>query len=144
MMSAMTGPRHHVAELAFATKPRSFLDITRQVQGFLAGTGVEEGLLTLFIKHTSASLVVQENADPDVLADLGDALARLAPEEARWRHDAEGPDDMPSHVKAALTATSLSIPVIGGRAALGTWQAIYLVEHRAQPHRRSVALHVFG
>lgn len=148
MMSGMTNPQtplgHHVAELSFDTRPRSFLDITRDVQGFLARSGVSEGLLTLFIRHTSASLVVQENADPDVLADLTDALDRLAPEDADWRHSTEGPDDMPAHVKSALTSTSLSIPVIGGRAALGTWQAIYIVEHRASPQRRRVAVHVFG
>jgi secondary thiamine-phosphate synthase enzyme len=144
MMSVMADARHHVAELTFDTRPRSFLDITREVQGFLAGSGVREGLLTLFIRHTSASLVVQENADPDVLADLTDALDRLAPEDAGWRHSTEGPDDMPAHVKSALTSTSLSIPVIGGRAALGTWQAIYIVEHRASPQRRRVAVHILG
>jgi secondary thiamine-phosphate synthase enzyme len=136
--------RSHTAELAFDTAPKSFLDITTDVQAFIAHTRVESGLLTLFIRHTSASLVVQENADPDVRADLVDALDRLAPERAPWRHTTEGPDDMPAHVKAALTATSLTIPVMGGRAALGTWQAIYIAEHRASPQRRSVALHLFG
>jgi secondary thiamine-phosphate synthase enzyme len=140
----MTSAQHHARELVFDTAARSFLDITAEVQGFVTDTAVETGLLTLFIRHTSASLVIQENADPDVLADLADALDRLAPADAGWRHDAEGPDDMPSHVKAALTATSLSIPVIGGRTALGTWQAIYLVEHRTSPHRRRVAAHLLG
>jgi secondary thiamine-phosphate synthase enzyme len=140
----MTIPRHHAVELAFDTGPKSFLDITVKVQAFVAETGVETGLLTLFIRHTSASLLVQENADPDVRADLLDALDRLAPENAPWRHTTEGPDDMPAHVKAALTATSLSIPVMHGRAALGTWQAIYIVEHRASRQRRNVAAHIFG
>jgi secondary thiamine-phosphate synthase enzyme len=135
---------HHIAELIFDTRPKAFLNITAAVQAFVGKTGVRTGLLTLFIRHTSASLVVQENADPDVLADLEDALDRLAPEDAGWRHETEGPDDMPAHVKAALTATSLAIPVMGGRAALGTWQAIYIAEHRATPHRRSVVAHLAG
>ncbi len=138
----MTTPRHHAAELVFDTRPKAFLDITADVQAFVADAGAETGLLTLFIRHTSASLVIQENADPDVLADLADALDRLAPQGAGWRHDAEGPDDMPSHVKAAVTGTSLTIPVVGGRAALGTWQAIYIAEHRASPHRRRVVAHL--
>jgi secondary thiamine-phosphate synthase enzyme len=135
---------HHTAELIFDTRPKAFLNITAAVQAFIGKTGVKTGLLTLFIRHTSASLVIQENADPDVLADLEDALDRLAPEDAGWRHETEGPDDMPAHVKAALTATSLAIPVMGGRAALGTWQAIYIAEHRATPHRRSVVAHLAG
>jgi secondary thiamine-phosphate synthase enzyme len=141
-MTATNGS--HARELVFDTRPRAFLDITREVQAFVAETGVKTGLLTLFIRHTSASLVIQENADPDVLKDLVDALDGLAPEGAGWRHDAEGPDDMPAHVKAALTATSLTIPVMNGRAALGTWQAIYVAEHRAQPHRRRVVAHLLG
>lgn len=141
-MTATNGS--HARELVFDTRPRAFLDITRAVQAFVAETGVATGLLTLFIRHTSASLVIQENADPDVLSDLVDGLDRLAPEDAGWRHDAEGPDDMPSHVKAALTGTSLSIPVMNGRAVLGTWQAIYVAEHRAAPHRRRVVAHVLG
>jgi secondary thiamine-phosphate synthase enzyme len=140
----MTASRHHTAELIFDTRPKAFLDITAEVQDFVVRSGVETGLLTLFIRHTSASLVIQENADPDVLADLGDALAELAPEAAPWRHDTEGPDDMPAHVKAALTATSLTIPVMEGRAALGTWQAIYIAEHRRSPHRRRVVAHLLG
>jgi secondary thiamine-phosphate synthase enzyme len=135
---------HHTAELAFDTRPKAFLDITAPVQSFIAGTGVRTGLLTLFIQHTSASLLIQENADPAVLADLADALDRLAPEDARWRHDAEGPDDMPSHVKAAVTGTSLSIPIVEGRMTLGPWQAIYIAEHRARPHRRRVVAHLLG
>jgi secondary thiamine-phosphate synthase enzyme len=100
--------------------------------------------VTLFIRHTSASLTIQENADPTVLDDLTTALARLAPENAGWRHDTEGPDDMPAHVKTMLTATSLQIPVLNGELALGTWQAIYLVEHRARAHRREVVLQFIG
>ena len=100
--------------------------------------------MTLFIRHTSASLTIQENADPTVLVDLTTALNRLAPENAGWRHDTEGPDDMPAHIKTMLTATSLHVPVLRGALALGTWQAIYLVEHRARPHRREVVLQFIG
>jgi secondary thiamine-phosphate synthase enzyme len=100
--------------------------------------------VTLFIRHTSASLTIQENADPTVLVDLTTALNRLAPENAGWRHDTEGPDDMPAHIKTMLTATSLHVPVLGRALALGTWQAIYLVEHRARPHRREVVLQFVG
>ena len=100
--------------------------------------------MTLFIRHTSASLTIQENADPTVLVDLTTALNRLAPENAGWRHDTEGPDDMPAHIKTMLTATSLHVPVLHGALALGTWQAIYLVEHRARPHRREIVLQFIG
>src|SRR6185437_15109013 len=122
--------------LAIAAKGRGLVDITRAVEGWLAGAGIETGLLTLFCRHTSASLLIQENADPDVRAEPdGDR---------RYTHTTEGPDDMPSHIRAALTQTSLSIPVVGGRLALGTWQAIYLFEHRTAPHRREIAAHVMG
>ena len=100
--------------------------------------------MSLFVRHTSASLTIQENADPTVLADLTSVLQKLAPESAPWRHDSEGPDDMPAHVKTMLTATSLQIPVLDGRLALGTWQAIYLIEHRRQPHRRELVLQFIG
>jgi secondary thiamine-phosphate synthase enzyme len=100
--------------------------------------------VTLFIRHTSASLTIQENADPTVLVDLTTALDRLAPENAGWRHDTEGPDDMPAHVKTMLTATSLQIPVLKGALALGTWQAVYLIEHRTRPHRREIVLQFAG
>ena len=103
-----------------------------------------EGAATLFIRHTSASLTIQENADPSVLADLATVLARLAPEQANWTHNSEGPDDMPAHVKTMLTATSLQIPVLNGELALGTWQAIYLIEHRARPHQREIVLQFTG
>ena len=129
----------------FETQARGLLDITRPVTQWLAGQGVREGLLTLFCRHTSASLLVQENASPEVRADLDAAFARLAPEApGLYEHDEEGPDDMPAHIRAALTGVSLAIPVIGGRLALGTWQAIYLFEHRRRPHRREVAGHWIG
>ena len=112
---------------------------------WVASTSVETGLLTVFLQHTSASLVIQENADPDVVLDMADFFERLVPEnDARYRHTLEGPDDMPSHIRSALTQTSLSIPVIGKRMALGTWQGIYLFEHRTDPMRRSVVLHLMA
>jgi secondary thiamine-phosphate synthase enzyme len=115
------------------------------VAAFVAESGIGDGLLTLFIRHTSASLVVQENADPDVLADLNDFFSRLVRDEpALYRHTMEGPDDMPAHIRSALTQVQLSVPVAGGRMALGTWQGIYVFEHRARPHDRSVALHLLG
>lgn len=120
-------------------------DITRAVVAWSGGCGVTTGLLTLFLHHTSASLVIQENADPDVLHDLQAFFARLAPEDARlYRHTTEGPDDMPAHIKAALTQVSLSVPVSDGRPALGTWQGIYLFEHRTRPTPRRVTLHLVG
>ena len=130
--------------LAIDTRGAGFTDITDRVVAWLASAGAGEGLLTLFIRHTSASLTIQENADPDVLADLRDSLDTLAPESAGYRHQSEGPDDMPAHVKAMLTGTSLAIPVIGGRLMLGTWQGIYVAEHRRRPHRREVVLHFLG
>lgn len=117
---------------------------TAAVADWLGRIGAADGLLTLFIRHTSASLLIQENADPDVHTDLLAALERLAPREHRYVHDVEGPDDMPAHIKSALTATSLSIPVRAGRMLLGTWQGIYVVEHRDRPHRREVVLHYLG
>jgi len=121
-----------------------FTDITAQVAGWLASVGAADGLLTVFIRHTSASLTIQENADPDVLRDLADALEEAAPRTRAYRHRTEGPDDMPAHIKAMLTSTSLGVPVLSGRAQLGTWQAIYLVEHRDRPHRREILLHFVG
>ena len=117
---------------------------TRPVTSWVDGQGIGDGLLTLFIRHTSASLLIQENADPDVLADLRDFFARIAPKAGPYRHDAEGPDDMPAHIRAALTQTQLSIPVSGGRLDLGTWQGLYVFEHRDRPHRREVVLHLIG
>jgi secondary thiamine-phosphate synthase enzyme len=130
--------------LTIETRGRSFTDITRDVAGWLGSVKASEGLLTLFIRHTSASLTIQENADPSVLVDLGTALNRLAPENAGWVHDTEGSDDMPAHIKTMLTTTSLQIPVLDGAMALGTWQGIYLIEHRARPHRREVVLQFIG
>jgi secondary thiamine-phosphate synthase enzyme len=126
------------------TAGRGFVDLTAEVANFVSEAAAREGAVTLFIRHTSASLTIQENADPSVLADLATALDRLAPEGAGWSHDSEGPDDMPAHVKTMLTATSLQIPVLNSELALGTWQAIYLVEHRRRPHRREIVLQFIG
>lgn len=130
--------------LAIETGGESFIDFTEEVRRFVADSGVVAGLVTLFVRHTSASLTIQENADPDVLTDLTTALRRLAPQGAGWVHEMEGPDDMPAHIRTMLTATSLQVPVIDGKLALGTWQGIYLIEHRAAPHRREVVLQVVG
>jgi secondary thiamine-phosphate synthase enzyme len=119
-------------------------EITGNAAGFIAQIGAGEGTLLVYLRHTSASLTIQENADPDVQADLVSALARLAPEDAPWIHDVEGPDDMPAHVKAMLTGVSLHVPVIGTKLALGTWQGIYLVEHRRRPHSREIVLQFVG
>jgi secondary thiamine-phosphate synthase enzyme len=130
--------------LTVQTSGVGFTDLTGDVAKFLREAAAREGMVTLFIRHTSASLTIQENADPTVLVDLTTALNRLAPENAGWRHDTEGPDDMPAHIKTMLTATSLQVPVLGSALALGTWQAIYLVEHRRRPHRREVVLQFAG
>jgi secondary thiamine-phosphate synthase enzyme len=130
--------------LTVQTPGRGFTDLTADVAKFVRDAGATEGAVTLFVRHTSASLTIQENADPTVLVDLTTALDRLAPENARWRHDTEGPDDMPAHVKTMLTATSLQIPVLRSELALGTWQAIYLIEHRARAHRREIVLQFVG
>ena len=130
--------------LTVQTSGAGFTDLTAEVAKFLRDAAAREGAVTLFIRHTSASLTIQENADPTVLIDLTTALNRLAPENAGWRHDTEGPDDMPAHIKTMLTSTSLQVPVLQGALALGTWQAIYLVEHRARPHRREIVLQFVG
>jgi secondary thiamine-phosphate synthase enzyme len=130
--------------LTVQTPGAGFVDLTREVATFVSDASAQEGAVTLFIRHTSASLTIQENADPSVLDDLMTALDRLAPENAGWSHDTEGPDDMPAHVKTMLTAASLQIPVLKGKLALGTWQAVYLIEHRARPHRREVVLQFVG
>jgi len=132
------------AVLEVDTRGPGFTEITRDVAEFLRGVGAGDGVLLAYIRHTSASLVIQENADPDVQTDLVTALDRLAPADGGWVHDAEGPDDMPAHVKAMLTGISLHVPVIGAKLALGTWQGIYLAEHRARPHRREVLLQYIG
>jgi len=119
--------------------------MTRDVAAWLVAQDIDDGLLTLFCRHTSASLTIQENADPDVLRDLQDFFKKLAPEDPQlYRHTIEGPDDMPAHIKSALTNTQLSIPVSGGKMALGTWQGIFLFEHRDHPHERELALHLVG
>jgi secondary thiamine-phosphate synthase enzyme len=133
---------HH--RIAVGTHGPGFTDITLEVTAWLRSIAAQDGLITLFVRHTSASLTIQENADPDVLRDLTDALGKLAPRNAPYRHTVEGPDDMPGHIKSMLTATSLGVPVVGGKAVLGTWQAIYLVEHRDVPHTREVDLHYLG
>jgi secondary thiamine-phosphate synthase enzyme len=131
--------------LALTTRSRGLTEFTAEIRRFLVDAGIREGLLTVFCRHTSASLVIQENADPDVRADLDAFFDRLAPDgDARHRHDTEGPDDMPAHIRAALTQTSLTIPVVGGRPALGTWQGVYLWEHRTSGHQREVLLHLIG
>ena len=130
--------------LTVQTQGKGFVDLTAEVAKFARDAAAREGAVTLFIRHTSASLTIQENADPSVLADLKTALARLAPEDFAWTHDTEGPDDMPAHIKTMLTGTSLQIPVLNGELALGTWQAIYLVEHRSRPHAREVVLQFLG
>ncbi|MFN3513225.1 MAG: secondary thiamine-phosphate synthase enzyme YjbQ [Phenylobacterium sp.] len=134
---------HHTLEVA--TAGAGLFEITGEVTRWVEGQGLADGLLTVFCRHTSASLLIQENADPDVQADLKAFFARIAPEEpGRYIHEAEGPDDMPAHIRAALTQTQLSIPLMRRRLALGTWQGIYLFEHRRRPHRRQVALHLIG
>src|SRR4029077_11920882 len=132
------------SQLAAQTSGRGFVDLTAEVAKFARDAGAQQGAVMLFIRHTSASLTIQENADPSVLDDLLTALARLAPENAGWTHDTEGPDDMPAHVKTMLTTTSLQIPVIKSRLLLGTWQAIYLIEHRRRAHRREVVVQFAG
>jgi secondary thiamine-phosphate synthase enzyme len=132
------------AELAVETRGVGFTDITADAARFLSGVKAGDGALFLFLRHTSASLVIQENADPDVQRDLVTALDRLAPEDAPWVHTIEGPDDMPAHVKTMLSGVSLHVPVAAGKMLLGTWQGIYLAEHRAQPHRRQVVLQFLG
>jgi secondary thiamine-phosphate synthase enzyme len=130
--------------LTVPTKGPGLYEFSDDAKAFVLGEEIENGLLTCFIRHTSASLLIQENADPDVLKDLRDFFAQLARSGMNYRHTAEGPDDMPSHIRAALTQTSLGIPLHKGRLALGTWQGIYVFEHRDAPHRREVMLHLLG
>jgi len=132
------------AELTVDTPGEGFLDITADTRAFVAAAGGETGTLSLFLRHTSASLTIQENADPDVLRDLVSALRHLAPRDFGWIHDAEGPDDMPAHVRTMLTGISLHVPVLRGALQLGTWQGIFLIEHRARPHRRRIMLQFAG
>lgn len=132
------------ATLRVDTRGSGFTDISSAARDFVGQAGAGEGILFAFLRHTSASLTIQENADPDVQTDLATALDRLAPEAAPWIHDAEGPDDMPAHVKAMLNGVSLHVPVTNGQLALGTWQGIYLVEHRRAPHSREVIFQFVG
>ncbi len=132
------------ARLQVQTSGTGFVDLTGEAAAFVSEANAREGALMLFIRHTSASLTIQENADPSVLTDLATALSRLAPENAGWVHETEGPDDMPAHIRTMLTATSLHIPVLDGRLALGTWQAVYLIEHRSAPHQREIVMQFIG
>lgn len=131
--------------LSLATRGKGLVEFTREVRGWVADQGMTTGLLTLFCRHTSASLLIQENADPNVQRDLEAYFETIAPEApGRYVHDDEGPDDMPAHLRTALTTVQLSVPVVGGAMALGTWQGLYLFEHRRRPHRREVVLHLIG
>ncbi|MBY8826931.1 secondary thiamine-phosphate synthase enzyme YjbQ [Hephaestia mangrovi] len=130
--------------IEIATQGQGLIEFTDRVARFVAASGIATGLITLFVRHTSASLLIQENAAPAARRDIERYFARIAPESGAYEHDDEGPDDMPAHLRSALTATNLSIPVAGGRMALGTWQGIYLFEHRRIPHRRQVAAHIIG
>jgi secondary thiamine-phosphate synthase enzyme len=142
--SAVTADALVTSLLTVQTAGAGFVDLTAEVAKFVEEACAREGAVTLFVRHTSASLTVQENADPSVLDDLMASLGRLAPEDGGWSHDTEGPDDMPAHIKTMLTATSLQIPVLKRKLALGVWQAIYLIEHRARPHQREVVLQFMG
>lgn len=130
--------------LTVATRGKGLTEITRDVKSWLAGQKIATGLLTLYCRHTSASLLIQENADPDVQKDLINFFEEIAPESRGYIHDTEGPDDMPAHIRSALTQTSLSIPITDSALALGTWQGIFLFEHRSAPHRREIVLHLLG
>ena len=136
--------RQSTTTLEVSTTGHSLIEITREVVRWADDQQVDTGMLTVFCRHTSASLLIQENAAREVRSDILDWLDRVAPEDGGWAHDDEGPDDMPAHLKAILTGVSLSIPVVNGQLALGTWQGIYLAEHRARPHRRQVVLHLIG
>jgi secondary thiamine-phosphate synthase enzyme len=137
--------RQALTHIRLETRGRGLVEITPEVRRWAEAQGMAEGLLTLFCRHTSASLTIQENADPDVRRDLEAFFDLIAPEgPGRYIHDAEGPDDMPAHIRAVLTGVQLSVPLSGGRLALGTWQGVYLFEHRRAPHRREVVLHLLG
>ncbi len=137
--------RQHLHRLNVSTRGKGLYEITDQIARWVSLHAAGTGLLTVFVQHTSASLTIQENADPDVVDDLNTFFGRLVPEDNRlYRHTVEGPDDMPAHIRAALTLTQLSIPVESGRLALGTWQGVYLFEHRSRPHRRTVVLHLLA
>jgi secondary thiamine-phosphate synthase enzyme len=141
-----SGPvtRQASGRIVVETRGQGFTEITAEVAGFVREAGLRHGLLTVFCRHTSASLTIQENADPDVRTDLMTALDRLAPRDVPYVHGIEGPDDMPAHIRTLLTDAALAIPLVEGRLALGTWQGIYLIEHRDRPHRREIVLHLAG
>jgi secondary thiamine-phosphate synthase enzyme len=144
-MGAMSGMKQAEKKIIVATTGPGLYDVTDPIAAFVASAAITMGLCTVFIRHTSASLVIQENADPAVLRDMEKWIARVAPEDARaYEHDAEGPDDMPAHLRSAITRSSESIPVTGGVLSLGTWQAIYVWEHRRLSHRRELVVHVLG
>ena len=136
--------RQALDRLTVATNGQGLVDVTDKVSRWVKAQTIQTGLLTIWCRHTSASLQVQENADPDVRADLETFFRRLVPEHAGYQHEDEGPDDMPAHIKSALTQTQLTIPVEAGKPVLGTWQAVYLFEHRAAPHHRELVLHLIG
>lgn len=134
---------HLQEQITIETDGQGLYEFTDRMRSFVRGCGISQGLLTLFVQHTSASIIIQENADPDVQSDLNEFFSRIVPEGMDWlRHTCEGPDDMPAHIKAALTATSVSVPITSGHLALGTWQGIYLFEHRTRPHSRNLMLHL--
>ena len=143
-LDAGPATRQALAKFTVETPAPGFTELTKPIAAWAAGSGIRHGLLTVYCRHTSASLTIQENADPDVQRDLMTALARLAPRDAGYVHTIEGPDDMPSHVRTMLTGASVAGPVIDGRLALGTWQGIFLIEHRDAPHRREIVLHLIG
>ncbi len=137
--------QQYTHQISINTRGPGLIEFTHEVERWLDSLNVATGLITLFIQHTSASLTIQENADPDVIADLNDYFARIVPRDQKhYRHTMEGPDDMPAHIRTALTATQLSIPVLNGHLALGTWQGIYVFEHRDHPHRRRIVLHLMA
>jgi secondary thiamine-phosphate synthase enzyme len=136
--------RVHQETLQVNNRGRGLFDVTGQVAAIVRRSGVQVGLCSVFVQHTSASLIIQENADPRVLADLGRWLSELAPESRNWEHDDEGPDDMPAHARSAVTSTSESLPIVAGELGLGTWQALYLWEHRTRPHTRRLVVTVMG
>lgn len=135
---------HYQKLLKISTTGKSFYNITAKIEATVAESGVETGLCTLFLRHTSASLVIQENADPDVLVDLANFMAKLVPESGKYIHDAEGPDDMPAHIRTVLTQTSEHIPINRGHLVLGTWQGIYIWEHRQRSNLRELVVHISG
>ncbi|MBE9197373.1 MULTISPECIES: secondary thiamine-phosphate synthase enzyme YjbQ [Synechocystis] len=145
MISSTSTFRQHQEILAIATQGKSLHNFTSKIQAVVQHSGVKTGLCTVFVRHTSASLIIQENADPDVLTDLAIFFSQLVPEDGRrYRHSTEGLDDMPAHIRSALTKTSEQIPIVNGRLGLGTWQGVFLWEHRQRPHQREVIVHVSG